>query len=220
MGKKNKDDDEETSAEDNAEENGFGDDAGDGEGSTGTPEETEAGEEETATPEEPVKPKKKIEDIVLPDGRWKIVIQLNGDVSEKLDLVDLKALSGAYMVIKKKFFDDLINLIPNIKHYAMGRAIESVKGIDTQDWTKNPWILVMAKEMKAKATFWLLFKRASDMSGTLVAVGPEPFASSLMAFFPDDDVESRYEHLKKIMIWLTIEPAKWKNVGAFIPNWL
>lgn len=101
-----------------AEDEGFTDAESDNESGAGSPDTREDGED--AAPEEPVRPKKKIEDVVLPDGRWEIVMQLNGDVREKLDLVDLKSLSGAYMVIKKKFFDDIINIIPNVKHYAMG----------------------------------------------------------------------------------------------------
>jgi len=109
--------------------------------------------------------------------------------------------------------------VPSVKHYAIGKAIEKVTGIDKEDWTKNSWILVMAKEAKNKVVFWMLFKRSQDLSGMLVGIGPAAFAESLMGIFPDDP-DSRSEYIKKLMIWLTIEPGRWKNVGVYIPNWL
>jgi hypothetical protein len=192
------------------EEGGFGDEESEDEEEEGSGEEEESAE--AAKPRVPVK-------VTLPDERWMIAIKIDADVQETLELLDLQKLFGAYMTIKKKFFDDLLTTMPNVKHYAAGKAIESVTGIDKQDWTKNSWILVMAKEAKNKVVFWMLFKRLEDLSGMLVGVGPTAFAESIMGLFPDDP-DSRNEYLKKLMIWLTIEPTRWKSVGVFIPNWV
>jgi hypothetical protein len=77
----------------------------------------------------------------------------------------------------------------------------------------------MAKETKNKVVFWMLFKRLQDLSGMLVGIGPSAFVESIMGLFPNDP-DSCNEYLKKLMIWLTIEPSRWKSVGVFIPTWL
>jgi len=184
-------------------------------------EEDESEEEEESEAEEPAeeeKPRVPVQ-VTLPEERWVLSIKMDPDIREKLELLDLQKLFGAYMTIKKKFFDDLITTMPGVKHYSAGKAIEAVTGIDKQDWTKNSWILVMAKEAKNKVVFWMLFKRLQDLSGMLVGVGPAAFAESIMGLFPDDP-DSRNEYIKKLMIWITIEPSRWKSVGIFIPNWL
>jgi len=179
-------------------------------------EEEEPGEEDEPSESE-VSPRVPVK-VTLPEERWYISIKID-EIKEKLDLIDLQKLFGAYMTIKKKFFDDLLVTMSNAKHYTAGKAIEQVTGFDKQDWTKNSWLMVMAKEAKNKAVFWMLFKRMEDLSGILVGVGPNAFAESIMGLFPDDP-ESRSEYLKKLMIWLTIEPARWKGVGVFIPNFV
>ncbi|NMC04395.1 MAG: hypothetical protein GYA24_04245 [Candidatus Lokiarchaeota archaeon] len=193
------------------EEGGFGDEDSE---AGGEEEFDETGEptEETVQPRVPIK-------VTLPEERWSMKIKIDADMQETLDLVDLQKLFGAYMTIKKKFFDDLLTTMPIAKHYAAGKAIESVTGFDKQDWTKNSWILIMAKEAKSRLVFWMLYKRLEDLSGMLVAVGPNAFAESIMGLFPDDP-DSRNEYLKKLMIWLTIEPSRWKSVGVFVPTWL
>ncbi|MBN2154357.1 MAG: hypothetical protein JW839_23075 [Candidatus Lokiarchaeota archaeon] len=193
------------------EEGGFGD-----EDSEDEEEEGETGDEGEASADE-AKPRVPVK-VTLPEERWHVAIKID-EIQEALDLVDLKKLFGAYMTIKKKFFDDLLTTMPNVRHYSAGKAIESVGGFDKQDWTKNSWIMVMAKEAKNKVVFWMLFKRLEDLSGMLVAIGPDAFAESITGLFPDDP-DSRSEYLKKLMIWLTIEPSRWKGVGVFIPNWV
>ena len=188
----------------------------DDEGMSEDEEEEEQEEEEPEPVEE--KPREFVK-VTLPEERWVISVKIDADVQEQVDLVDIQRLFGAYMTIKKKFFDDLITTVHGVKHYAIGKAIEKVTGVDKEDWTKNSWILVMAKEAKNKVVFWMLFKRLQDLSGMLVGIGPAAFAESITGIFPDDR-DSRNEYIKKLMIWLTIEPARWKNVGVFIPNWL
>jgi len=182
--------------------------------------EEEEEEEEEESEAEPVEEKpREFVKVPLPEERWMLSMKIDADVQEQIELVDLQKLFGAYMTIKKKFFDDLITTVPGVKHYAIGKAIEKVTGVDKEDWTKNSWILVMAKEAKNKVVFWMLFKRLQDLSGMLVGIGPAAFAESIMGIFPEDP-DSRSEYIKKLMIWLTIEPARWKNVGVFIPYWL
>jgi hypothetical protein len=199
-----------------------GEDSEDEEGGFGDEDSEDAGEEEAGDEGEPVEevvaPRVPVK-VTLPEERWTMAIKIDADVHENLDLIDLQKLFGAYLTIKKKFWDDLLTTMPNVKHYTAGKAIESVSGFDKQDWTKNSWILIMAKEAKNKVVFWMLFKRLEDLSGMLVAIGPNAFAESIMGLFPDDP-DSRNEYLKKLMIWLTIEPSRWKSVGVFIPNWV
>ena len=199
------------SEESEDDDGGFGD-----EDSEGGNEEEGSGDDEE--PAEQVKPRIPIK-VTLPEEHWTVAIKIDADVQETLELQDMQKLFGAYMTIKKKFFDDLLTTMPNVKHYTAGKAIEAVTGCDKQDWTKNSWILVMAKEAKNKVVFWMLFKRLEDLSGMLVGVGPTAFAESIMGLFPNDP-DSRNEYVKKLMIWLTIEPSRWKRVGVFIPNWL
>ncbi|MHA1371815.1 MAG: hypothetical protein ACTSRA_19105 [Promethearchaeota archaeon] len=161
----------------------------------------------------------KQEKVELPSKSWKILLKIDADVSQEIELVDLKDANGSYMHIRRKFFDDLLEIVGNNKNYTVGKAIETVNGIDDKDWTKNSWLLVMAKEVKNNSIYWLLFKRKQDLSGMLVAIGPKEFIESIIKLLPKD-IDSRFEYLKKIMIWLTVGPNKWKNVGIFIPNWL
>lgn len=161
----------------------------------------------------------KVKEIELPDENWVIDLSLDGDIEEKIDLIDVKEIFGSYLAVRKKFFDDLLNIAPTARHYGVGKAIDQVLGIDGKDWTKNSWLLVMGKEMSNKASFWMLFKREQNLSGSLVAIGPEELAKSVLKLFPKDD-DAKHEYFKKIMIWLTVEPAKWKNVALFVPNWL
>ncbi|MHA1680196.1 MAG: hypothetical protein ACTSUE_04260 [Promethearchaeota archaeon] len=164
--------------------------------------------------DEEQKPKKK---IPLPKDRWHLNIEME-EISQELSVVDLEQLFGSYLIVRRKFFDDLLTKITSIKHYSVGKGIGDVTGVDGQDWTKNSWFFIMAKEMKNNSVFWMLLKREQDLSSVLVAIGPDEFAESVNNLFQADP-EARYEYLKKILIWLTIEPAKWKNVGIFIPNW-
>lgn len=196
------------SSEDGGEEEEMGED-----------EEEEEEEEEENEPEPVEEKPREFVKVPLPEEHWMLSMKIDADVQEQIELIDLQKLFGAYMTIKKKFFDDLITTVPSVKHYAIGKAIEKVTGADKEDWTKNSWILVMAKEAKNKVVFWMLFKRLQDLSGMLVGIGPAAFAESIMGIFPDDP-DSRSEYIKKLMIWLTIEPARWKNVGVFIPYWL
>lgn len=172
------------------------------------------------------KPKKKDDgspkpplNIKLPDERWNIHVEMESDISEDLGMVDIQQIFESYLAVRRNFFDDLLKTIPKVRHYSVGKGIKSVTGIDKEDWTKNSWLLVMAKEARGDTVFWLLFKRQQNLSGILVAAGPDEFVKSVLELFPSDQ-EAKNEYMKKIMIWLTIEPAKWKAVGVYIPTWI
>lgn len=160
--------------------------------------------------------------VKMPDERWLVKIKMEADVDEDLQLVDLEQVHGSYLLVRKKFFEDLLKIVPKAKNYVVGKGIQNVTSPDGADWTRNSWLLVMAKESKAGATYWLLIKRTFNREqnhpGFIVAIGPDSFTKSLIGLIPTDE-EARNEYLKKLVIWLTIEPAKWDNVGCFIPNW-
>ncbi|MFX0100066.1 MAG: hypothetical protein ACFFCS_10840 [Candidatus Hodarchaeota archaeon] len=185
----------------------------------GDDEKDEVKEEKKEPPKETKTPAKPTLNIELPKERWSIHIKMESDISEDMKIVDIQQVFDSYIVVKRNFFDDLLKVIPKVRHYSVGKGIESVTGIDGEDWTKNSWLLVMAKEARGDTVFWLLFKRQQNLSGVLVAFGPDEFAKSVLDLFPSEQ-EARNEYLKKIMIWLTIEPAKWKAVGVYIPSWI
>ncbi|MHA1793278.1 MAG: hypothetical protein ACTSVI_11580 [Promethearchaeota archaeon] len=180
----------------------------------GKSDEVESGKK---TGEKLVKEVKQV-DIKIPAEKWKVHLSLD-EIDEDIELIDIEKLLNTYLVIRKKFFDDFLEVIQKINHYSVGKAIESVVSFDGSDWTKNSWLLVMCKQMKDDATFWMLFKREQNLSGVLVGIGPDEFVKAFMELLPKD-FDSRNEYLKKLLIWLTVEPGKWKNVGVFIPNWL
>ncbi|MBD3187775.1 hypothetical protein GF325_13145 [Candidatus Bathyarchaeota archaeon] len=153
----------------------------------------------------------------IPNEKWDITLVLD-EITQEIEIIDVEKLFSAYLTVRRKFFDDLLSRITGIKHYTVGKGIDKVIGVDGEDWTKNPWVLIMARDVKDGAVFWLLFKREQNLSGTLVGVGPSEFLGALVRLFPED-VEARNEYIKKILIWLTIEPGKWQNIGVFIPNW-
>ncbi|MFX1308320.1 MAG: hypothetical protein ACFE9M_12260 [Promethearchaeota archaeon] len=101
----------------------------------------------------------------LPDGK-----------SKELELFDAKGYFGGYLKIKRSYFNALIKTIKMTKRYYTQKSIERVVGPDNDDWTYNPWMLMIVKDIEKKNPFWFFIKREKDLSGILVAIGPKPFA--------------------------------------------
>ncbi|MHA1733841.1 MAG: hypothetical protein ACTSU5_18005 [Promethearchaeota archaeon] len=134
---------------------------------------------------------------------WQVSIQFDGsDDIEPLSLVDLTEVTGGYLEIKREFFDELLSSVKKAKNFVVGKKITRVENPDGEDWTNNPWILVLAKVREKKTPLDLLIKRERDLSGTLVAVCPPEFVKFIKA--------NSGEELKKMMEYLISFPMKFE----------
>jgi len=110
---------------------------------------------------------------------WKIILKTSDDsaIKRELELYDAKSYFGGYLRIKRSYFNELAKIIKMTKNYSTGRAIEKVIGPENdEDWTLNPWMLIIAKDNEKNKTFNFFIKREKDLSGLLVAIGPKPYA--------------------------------------------
>ena len=110
---------------------------------------------------------------------WKVILKSSDDSAnkEELELYDAKSYFGGYLRIKRSYFNELAKTIKMTKNYSTGRAIEKVTGPESEeDWTLNPWMLIIVKDNEKNKSFWFFIKREKDLSGLLVAIGPKPYA--------------------------------------------
>jgi len=107
---------------------------------------------------------------------WRVFIKLSDGIEKQLELFDAKSYFGGYLKIKRSYFNALIKTINMTKKYITQKAIEKVIGPDNDDWTLNPWMLMIVKDNEKKQPFWFFIKREKDLSGVLVAIGPKPFS--------------------------------------------
>lgn len=107
---------------------------------------------------------------------WKVFLTVDKSKSEKeLELFDAKSYFGGYLKIKRSYFNKLIKIIKMTKKYSTKRAIERVLTPEENDWTLNPWMLLLIKDIEKRNDFWFFIKREKDLSGILVAIGPKSF---------------------------------------------
>jgi len=144
---------------------------------------------------------------------WKVKVTIAGAEQPPLELFDACTVFGEYIQIRRNYFDDLIDSLKISKNYSVGKGIEEVIGIDGENWTKNPWILVMAKDNEKGVPFWLLIKRENDLNGFLVAIGPE-----LLYKYMNESKEN-LDEIRKILEYLVVYHAKWTTT-VLIPNFL
>ncbi|MHA1291153.1 MAG: hypothetical protein ACTSQJ_00625 [Promethearchaeota archaeon] len=148
---------------------------------------------------------------------WKVILKFSNDksISNELELFDSKSYFGGYLKIKRSFFNELIKTIKMTKKYITGRAIERVisPNGEENDWTYNPWILLIAKDNEKGMPFWFLFKREKDLSGLLVAIGPKSFAE-----YNNSNSEARRE-IKRLINYIVAYFNKFKCV-ILLPNFL
>lgn len=110
---------------------------------------------------------------------WRIILKFsNGiDFKKELELFDAKSYFGGYLKIKRSYFNELAKTIKMTRKYSTRRAIEKVIGPENdEDWTFNPWMLFIVKDTEKNKPFWLFIKREKNLSGSLVAIGPKPYA--------------------------------------------
>lgn len=147
---------------------------------------------------------------------WKVFLKFSEPSSEfnkELEIFDAKAYFNGYLKIQRSYFTSLVKLIKTTKKYSIERAIEKVISPDDEDWTHNPWMLLIIKDVEKKKSFWLFIKREKDLSGLLVAIGPKAFAE-----FNNNNVDAK--HLIKSLINYIITYENKFNCIVLLPNFL
>jgi hypothetical protein len=145
---------------------------------------------------------------------WEITLKYSDGIVKKLDLFDVKNLFNGYLKIKRSYFDRLLKAIKITKNYFTGNAIERIISPDKDDWTFNPWLLVLIHDNEKKRPFWLLIKRERDLSGELVAIGPKAFAD-----YNDSNSNDAKRDLKRLMTYLVVYINKFE-CSVLLPNYL
>lgn len=111
--------------------------------------------------------------------KWKVFLSAseNGKLDKReIELFDAARYFDGYLTIKRSYFNGLIQTLKTSKNYSTGRGIEKVVSPKNKDWTLNPWILLLIKDIEKGKQFWFLIKREKDLSALLVALGPKEFA--------------------------------------------
>ena len=146
---------------------------------------------------------------------WKVFLKFSdeSELEKTLELFDAKPYFGGYLKIKRSYFDDLEKTIKMTKNYLSRRGIEKVLSPDDDDWTYNPWILILLKDNEKDKSFWLFIKREKDLSGELVAIGPKPFAE-----YNNNNPEAKHE-IKRLINYIVAYLNKFKCT-LILPNHL
>jgi len=145
---------------------------------------------------------------------WKVLLKFSDGTNRDIELFDAKTYFGGYLKIKRSYFNALSKTIKITRNYFTGRAIEKVLGPNNDDWTYNPWMLLMVKENEKKRPFWLFIKREKDLSGILVAIGPKSFAN----YNSNVASEARRE-IKRLINYIVTYLKKFKCI-ILLPNHL
>jgi len=147
-------------------------------------------------------------------NQWKVLLKFSDETNKDIELFDAKTYFGGYLKIKRSYFNALAKTIKITKNYSTGRAIEKVIDPNNDDWTYNPWMLLMVKENEKKIPFWLFIKREKDLSGILVAIGPKSFAN----YNSNNASEARRE-IKRLINYIVTYLKKFKCI-ILLPNHL
>ena len=131
------------------------------------------------------------------------------EATQDLEIEDVISLFKAYPEVKRNFFDDLVAAINKTPDYYVGAKITMVTGLDGEDWTSNPWLLLIARETELSTPFWLLFKREKNLAGYLVALGPPPAATYAK--------ENGLDELRRILEYIVAFASRW-DISVFLPE--
>ena len=146
------------------------------------------------------------------DKSWQITIQIE-DTKDVLQLTDIKDLFPGYLAIDRTFFDELMGIVKMISKYSVGKGIEKVVGPDKRDWTKNPWLLLIAQDKESQISYRYLIKREKDLNGFLVGLGPDQITD---VFKKSQNAE---EEIKQLLQYVISYPEKFKLI-VLIPNFI
>ena len=146
---------------------------------------------------------------------WKIFLKFseNTDSEQQLELYDAKIYFGGYLKIKRSYFNELVKVIKMTKNYSTVRAIERVINPDDDDWSLNPWMLLIVRDNEKNKTFRFFIKREKDLSGILVGIGPKPFAE-----YSINNSEARRE-IKRLINYIIAYLNKFQCI-ILLPNFL
>jgi hypothetical protein len=145
--------------------------------------------------------------------RWQIQLKFSDDSEKEITLFDAKTYFDGYIKLKRSYFNSLVKALKITKRYITGKAIQKVVGPDGEDWTFNPWILILVKDNEKEKPFWFFIKRETDLSGLLVAIGPRPFVD-YNTYNPEANRE-----VKKIINYIVSYIKKFELV-ILLPNYL
>ncbi len=149
-------------------------------------------------------------------NNWKIFLKYSDselEFDKELELIDAKSYFKGYISIKRSYFQTLFKTIKMTKKYSTRRVIEKVLNPDNEDWTYNPWMLIIAKDNEKNKPFWFFIKREKDLSGKLVAIGPKSFA-----VYNNSNSDAKRE-IKSIMNYIIVYLNKFK-IWVLLPNFL
>ena len=145
---------------------------------------------------------------------WKVFLKFSNGKDKEIELFDAKAYFGGYLQIKRTYFNALYKTIKMTKKYFTQKAIEKVIGPNNDNWTLNPWMLIIVKDNEKRKPFWFFIKREKDLSGRLVAIGPKPFAE-----YNDKFLSEAKREIKSLINYLVVYINKF-NCAIILPNFL
>ncbi|KKK40549.1 hypothetical protein LCGC14_0492800 [marine sediment metagenome] len=145
---------------------------------------------------------------------WKITLKFSDGTNKELEMFDIQTYFGGYLKIKRSYFDSLVKSIKMTKKYFTKKAIYNVLAPDDEDWSLNPWMLIIVKDNEKKMPFWFLIKREKDLSGTLVAIGPKSFVE----YNNNKSTESNRE-IKRLINYITVYVNKFDCI-VLLPNFI
>jgi hypothetical protein len=145
---------------------------------------------------------------------WKVLIKYLDGNNENLNLYDVSNYFDGYLKIKRSFFNSLTKAIKMSRKYATGKAIEKVTNPEGEDWTLNPWMLIIIKDNEKNNPFWYFIKRESDLSGLLVGIGPKAFVDYIST-----NVNETKRYIKRLINYLIAYLNKF-NCIVLLPNYL
>ena len=147
---------------------------------------------------------------------WKVYLKFpdDEDIEQEIELFDAKSYFGGYLKLKRTYFDALVKNIKLTKKYITGKAIERVSGPDEEDWTHNPWMLLIVKDNEKNKPFWFFIKREKDLTGLLIAIGPKQFDQ----YCSSNPSEARSE-IKRLINYIVAYLNKF-NCLILLPNYL
>lgn len=145
---------------------------------------------------------------------WRVFLKSTDGIDNKIELYDAKTYFGGYLKIKRSYFNSLVKTVNITKRYIIKKVIEKVIGPDNEDWTLNPWMLIVAKDDEKRNPFWFFIKREKDLSGILVAIGPKPFVE----YNNKNQSEARRE-IKRLINYIISYLNKFSCI-IMLPNYL
>lgn len=102
---------------------------------------------------------------------WRVFLKLSDGEEKELELFDAKSYFGGYLKIKRSYFNALSKTISMTKKYFTQKTIEKVIGPDDDDWTLNPWMLIVVKDNEKKNLFGFLLRGKKIYLGSLLLLG-------------------------------------------------